>query len=106
MFKIIGGMLIVLTCTALGVEKSRELSLHRRELEELQRLFTLIQKKLEYMRIPLEELFANMQSHWLLDISKELKGVPKKTFHEIWTSSIDTHFKKTFLTKSELEELK
>lgn len=106
MFKIIGSVLIVLSCTAFGVEKSRELSIHRKELEELQRLFVLIQRKLEYMKMPLEELFATMQSNWLLSISKELKNLSQKTFYEVWTSSIDTYFQKTFLTKSEIEELK
>ena len=106
MFKIIGSVLIVLSCTAFGVEKSRELSIHRKELEELQRLFVFIQKKLEYIKIPFEELFATMESEWLLSVSKELKSFSKKTFYEVWTSSIDSYFQKTFLTKSELEELK
>ena len=99
MFKIIGSVLIVLSCTAFGVEKSRELSIHRKELEELQRLFVFIQKKLEYIKIPFEELFATMESEWLLSVSKELKSFSKKTFYEVWTSSIDRYFQKTFLTK-------
>lgn len=106
MFKIIGGLLIILACSAFGVEKGRELSMHRKELEELERIFTLIKTKLEYIKMPIEELFANMQNEWLLEISKELKGVSRKNFHEIWISSIDVHFKETFLSKSELEELK
>ena len=106
MFKIVGSMLIVLACTAFGVDKSREISAHRKELEELQRVFTLIETKLEYIKMPMDELFSNMRNKWLLDISTELSRYQKRTFEEIWTSSIDTHFKESFLTKSELEELK
>ncbi len=106
MFKILGAMLIVFSCTAWGVEKSRELSMHRKELEELQTIFTLIQTKIEYIKMPFAELFANMETVWLLNISEELKGFHKRTFHEIWTTSIDSYFKESYLTKSELEELK
>lgn len=106
MFKVMGGMLIIFACAAFGVEKSRELSIHRRELEELQRVFTLIQTKIEYIKLPFMELFAGMDSDWLLNISEELKEFQKRSFHEVWTASIDTHFKQSLLTKSELEELK
>ena len=106
MFKVIGGMLIIFECAAFGVEKSRELSIHRRELEELQRVFTLIQTKIEYIKLPFMELFAGMDSDWLLNISEELKEFQKRSFHEVWTAYIDTHFKQSLLTKSELEELK
>lgn len=106
MFKVMGGMLIIFACAALGVEKGRELSIHRRELEELQRVFTLIQTKIEYIKLPFMELFAGMDSDWLLNISEELKEFQKRSFHEVWTASIDTHFKQSLLTKSELEELK
>ena len=106
MFKILGAMLIVFACTALGVEKSRELSVHRRELEELERIFTLLQSKMECIKLPFDELFASMHSDWLYDVSNELKKCNRNTFEEIWISSINLHFKESYLTKSELEELK
>ena len=106
MLKIIGSVLIVLGTTAFGVEKSREFSRHRKELEELQRIFTLIQTKIGYIKLPIEELFANMQNEWLWGVSVELKSFQKRNFYEIWNASIDTYFRKSYLTKSELEELK
>jgi len=106
MIKLIGCVLVIASCAGIGIEKSINLTCHRKELEELQRIFTLIQTRLEHIKIPFDELFANMQSDWLLYISRELKQFHKRTFNEIWISSIDTHFKKSFLTKSELEELK
>ena len=106
MIRILGCILVITSCLGIGLEKSASLTRHRKELEELQRIFTLIQTRLEHIKIPFDELFANMQSNWLLDVSKELKQFHKRTFNEIWISSIDTHFKKSFLTKSELEELK
>lgn len=106
MFKMIGGLLIVLACTSLGVEKSKELSRHRRELEELLQIFTFIQVRMECLKLPFDELFANMRSEWLSDLSRELRKHQRNTFEEIWISSIDLHFKDSYLTKSEFEELK
>ena len=54
MFKMIGGLLIVLACTSLGVEKSKELSRHRRELEELLQIFTFIQVRMECLKLPFD----------------------------------------------------
>ena len=105
MLRVVGCVLIIMACSSMGFEKSKELSIHRNQLEELQRIFTLIQTKIEYIKIPFDELFVNMDSEWLCVISKELKQ-HEKTFEEIWISSIETHFKESFLTKSELEELK
>lgn len=105
MLRVIGCVLVIMACSSMGFEKSKELSVHRKQLEELQRIFTLIQTKIEYIKIPFDELFVNMDSEWLNAISKELKQ-HKKSFKEIWISSIETHFKESFLTKSELEELK
>ena len=112
MFKIIGSVLIVLSCTAFGVEKSRELSIHRKELEELQRLFTNIHAELKYMKIPVGELFMKLRGkvgvyqEWLEFLTKNVHKCYGRTLEEVWTSSIDNYFQKTFLTKSELEELK
>ncbi len=113
MVKFIGGLLIVTACTALGMEKSRELSLHRTELEELQKIFTYIQKELEYMRTPIDELFQKLQKkfpgayqRWLEEIANSKEVLGKKSFEEIWLSSIDIYLKGSLLTKSEIEELK
>ena len=105
-FKILGCVLIILSCSAFGVDKSREISAHRKELEELQRIFTLIQTKLEYIKMPMEELLGSMNEEWLLKIAKELKTVQGKTFQEIWQTNISRYYQNSFLTKSELEELK
>ena len=113
MHKIIGVMLIVSACTAFGVEKGRELSIHRKELEELHRIFTYIQTELEYMRTPIGELFMKIKNkvdaayqEWLEFLAENAQNAHSRSFIEIWISSIDIHFKQSFLTKSQLEELK
>ena len=113
MFKILGAMLIVFSCAAWGVEKGRELSAHRNELEQLQRIFTLMQTELEYMRTPAGELFAKLQKQtagkyqtWLGSLAGNLHICLIRNFGEIWITSIDSYFKESYLTKSELEELK
>ena len=98
---------------ALGFEKAKELTKHRKELEELQRIFIMIQAELTYIKSPLGELFLKLQNKtegkyqlWMRDISKELKRFQQHTFEEIWNISVENHFKESFLTKIELEELK
>lgn len=113
MQKVIGSVIIIAVCTAIGFDKSRELGRHVKELEELQRIFTLIQSELQYSRLPLTELFAKiamkteaMYKRWLGNISQELKDCNNGIFEEIWQSSIETHFKETHLTKEELDDLR
>ena len=113
MFKIVGSIVVIFSCTMIGFEKSKEMTKHRKELEELQRIFTRIQIELEYMSTPFGELFLKIQNktegkfkRWMQDISKEINMRHKSTFEEIWITAIDIHFKDTFLTYSELEELK
>lgn len=113
MLRILGGILVIISCLGIGLEKSESLTRHREELEELQRIFTNIRTELEYMRTPIDELFYKLQKkfnganqNWLIELSKSKSALGKNTFNDIWVSSIDTHFKESFLTKSELEELK
>ena len=113
MFKIIGGMIVLVTSAAIGFDKANNVSLHRKELEEIQRIFTMIQTELKYIKTPLGEMFLKLQNKtegkyksWLIDISKELQAFQQGTFEEIWNTSIENHFKESFLTKLELEELK
>lgn len=113
MLKIVGCIMVVLTSTAIGYEKSKEISIHRRELEELQRIFMMIQAELEHLKTPFGELFLKIQNRtegkyklWMNDIGKELKTYQKGTFEKIWNRSIEVHFKESFLTTSEIEELK
>lgn len=113
MLKIIGSIVILVTSAAIGFEKASEVSLHRKELEELQRLFTMIQTELKYIKLPLGELFLKLQNKttgkyrlWMKDIANQLSAFHQGTFEEIWNNAMDIHFKETFLTKIELEELK
>ena len=113
MSKIVGCIIILVMSAALGFEKAKELTKHRKELEELQRIFIMIQAELTYIKSPLGELFLKLQNKtegkyqlWMRDISKELKRFQQHTFEEIWNISVENHFKESFLTKIELEELK
>lgn len=113
MCKMIGGLLIILSCTWWGVEKSREISIHRKELEELERIFTLLQSEMQYVKRPIGEIFAKLKrqeigryQRWMGELSMSETALGKRTFQELWRTSIDHHFKETFLTKRELEELK
>ena len=68
MQKIIGGIIVIAVCTALGFEKGRELHVHLNELEELKRLFLIIQSELKITKATLSEIF--------LKVSKKTEATP------------------------------
>lgn len=113
MQKVIGSIVVIAVCTALGFEKSRELQLHLKELEGLKRLFTILHNELVYTKATLSEVFwvvskktEEPYKEWLMDLAKKLEMCGTGTFAEVWKISIETHFKETRLKKMEVDELK
>lgn len=112
MQKIIGSIIVIAVCTAMGFEKSKELQQHLKELEGLKRLFTILHSELVYTKAALSEVFLKTSKkteepykNWLLDLAKQLEMCGTGTFSELWKNSIDTHFAETILEKNEVDEL-
>lgn len=104
--------MIIVACTLMGFEKSRELQLHLRELEELKKVFTLMKSELQYTRAPFAEVFLklsrkteSMYCKWLTHLSNELEKRESGTFRDVWTASICGSLKESRLTKEELADL-
>lgn len=113
MFKIAGSFLVILSCAMIGYEKATEVTKHRKDLEELQRIFIMVQTELKYIKTPFKDLFLKLHrktngrfKEWLLDMANSLNTFQQGTLEEIWSSSVDKHLKESFLTKNELEELR
>lgn len=105
--------MIIAACTAMGFEKSHELQMHLKELEELKRIFTLMQSELQYTKAAFAEIFLKISrktedkyKEWLKGLACDLEKREKGTFQEIWEYAIAENFKETRLTKDELEDLK
>lgn len=112
MQKIVGSIIVIAVCTALGFEKSKELQQHLKELEELKRLFTILHNELEYTKATLSEVFLKTSKkteapykEWLTDLAKKLELRGMGTFLELWKKSIEIHFAETKLSRNEVEEL-
>lgn len=112
MQKLIGSILIIFACSAIGFEKSYEMQLHLKELETLKNVFVLLKKEIQYTRVPLAELFLKISkkmeggcSCWLEELSQKLYGCEQGTFQDVWGDSLKKFFRESKLTKTEKEEL-
>lgn len=112
MQKIVGSVMVIAVCTALGFEKSRELQMHLNSLEELQKLFTLLKTEIQYTKAPFGEVCLKLSKKmegtykdWLLYVSHQLEKRERETLHEVWKTSVYEYLKDSRLTKEELEEL-
>lgn len=112
MQRIIGSIMVIAVCTALGFEKSRELQLHLNSLEELKKLFTLLKSEVQYTKAPFAEVFLKLSKKmngsykdWLLYVSRQLEKRERETLHKVWKTSVYEYLKDCKLTKEELEEL-
>ncbi len=112
MQKVIGSIMVIVVCTALGFEKSRGLQMHLNSLEELKKIFTLLKSEIQYVKAPFSEVFAKLSKKmdgiykdWLLYVSEQLEKREKETLHEVWNASVYEYLKDSKLTKEELEEL-
>lgn len=112
MQKVIGGIIVIAVCTALGFEKGRELQLHLNSLEELKKLFVLLKNELQYTKAPFTEVFFKLSKkmngeykEWLLSVSQQLEKREKESLYEVWQVSVYEYLKGVKLTKEELEAL-
>jgi len=112
MQKIIGSIIVVAVCSVMGFEKSRELQLHLKELEELKKVFILLRSEMQYTRVTFVEMFLKISKKieglyrsWLIQLSETLEKHEKGTLQEAWELAILDSLKESRLTIEEKEEL-
>ncbi len=113
MYKWIGSILILASCTGLGFHKSGEMRKHLDELEELRKICLLLRSELQYTKAPFAEVFEKIGKRtlepfrtWLLELSGRLKSKGTGTFWEIWCDAITMYLPSSRLKAEELEELR
>lgn len=113
MQRFLGSVFIILSCSGLGFEKANELNRHVKQLEELKKIFTMLQSELRYHKISFSELFDIVSQKtdgifrkWMQTLSENLSGHGNGTFQDIWIQSIEESFQYSGLKKEEIEELK
>ncbi len=100
-------------CIAFGFQKSYELQLHAKELEELKQIFIMLKNEMQYARTSLDEMFLHASRKadgvyrlWLHRLSEDLRERRKGTFQEIWMQSLHALENDLHLTEQEAEELR
>ena len=112
MLKLLGSMLILLSCAGIGLGQSRELGFHLKQLEEVKKLFCLLRSELQYTRAPFAEIFEKISrksnapySDWLGGLCNRLKQKENGSFWDMWSESIEEDLKNSGLKEEEIVEL-
>lgn len=113
MQKLIGSILVITVCSAMGFQKGRELQQHLNELEGLRKIFALVRSELQYTKAPLAEVLLKISNqtegiyhNWLTLLAERLTSLQGGTLREVWCDSIERYLEDCQLTSSELEDLR
>lgn len=114
MFKVCGGILVLLSTSLYGLINGNELKRQLKDLQEIRKIMMIFKSKIEHLNMPIDEIFYN--------ISKEINSPYKDTFdemyqkicnecyrekysiNEIWEDSINGLCKKIMLNSRQKEE--
>lgn len=112
-FKYIGCLIILVASSGIGIHYGEELKKYLNQLEELKKLFCLMKSELEYVKLPLVELFEKMESKvqepfraWVSMLRRKLESREYGIFDSIWTDTIEEVLKGSKLRTEDLDELK
>lgn len=112
MIKVAGAILVILSSSAIGFQKSHVYGLNIKELEELRQIFMLFQVELTYGRQTMFEIFQKLTDltdgiwkDWLKLLTCRLKQYQSGPFTEIWKRSVQEGLSESHLTKMELDWL-
>ena len=112
MFKWLGGILIVISGTAIGRAKARQLKMHLEQLEEVRKCIFMIKSEMQHTRSTFETIFEEVstkQEHiarkWLMEISQELKKQKASSFVEIWEAVTKKMWDNSYVKEEEVVEL-
>ncbi len=113
MLKVLGVCLVVLSCTALGFERSLKLTRRLSGLRELQRMVLLIKGEISYRKEALPEALIRAAGRLTPPFSDFLRNVAERAdaydgilFADIFMQEAETAFGDSALTKEDKEELR
>ena len=111
--KIIGVMLVMISCTGLGAEAARQLKERRKLLETLKRMVSQLKGEILYSNLPLPTAFlrtgqrsSGAAAALFLSIAKRMEETGGESFEEVWNSETDIFFKHCALDAAEAEALR
>ncbi len=113
MQKVLGSTLVLFACVLFGYGKSRELTIHIQELEELRKIFVRMKSEFVYAKRPLADI-CNILMHktegifrdWLGRISDALAEHGYDSFLELWEAETGLLLQELHLSREEADELR
>lgn len=110
--KLLGCVLILMSCTGIGFSKSADMRKQIEELETLRHIFSLLKGELEYTHGTFGEMFLSVGNKisgqygtWITNLGKTLEQKPQSQFETIWKESIDVSLKDIRLFERDRKEL-
>lgn len=111
--KIMGSILVTVSCTALGAWKAGQWKEHRKILEQLKKMILLLKGEILYAHEPLSEAFSHVGQRaegppalLFQNVAKRISLQEGELFFQIWKEEIDKQGKEFLLTEKERQELK
>lgn len=110
--KIVGAILTISSCTALGFYFSTEMNTRLKQLRELIKYITILRGDIRYANTPLPEAMENLArrspgffQEFLMGVTKMLYESGKGTFGSIWQVNVENCLNESSLTKTDKEQL-
>lgn len=112
LLKMIGAVLTITSCSALGFYFSNELNLRIRQLRELKKYMIILRGDIRYGGTPLPEAIGNLARRspgtfkkFLSRVSGELYESGGGTFQDIWGKCVWSELKNSSLTEMDKENM-
>lgn len=110
LFHIVGAVLIIWTCSGIGIMISNHYTVMTEELENLLKSSCIIRGEIKYAISELSEVFINASaktggsiSAWLYELGCEMEKSNDKSFDDIWKEKISYLSKTGNLNKKQLD---
>ncbi len=115
MLKFLGVLMILLSTSLFGIISGIELKSRKKDLQEIRKILLLIKSKIEYLNMPINEIFNNLSKELSYPYNQAFKKIYEEmsgeyfdtnsNISEIWSENIEWLCKNNNLTKEQVGDL-
>lgn len=109
--KVLGSILVTVSCSGLGVWKAEQWKEHRKALEQIRKMILLLKGEILYAHAPLEEALEHVgrKTEGILasifcQTAERIREREGELFYDLWKETIKSHRKEILLTEKECQE--
>lgn len=113
MLKAIGAVLVIASCSAIGLKMSGDLKTRMNQLVLLKRMLLMLRGEIRYAKTPLPEAFdsigkriGNCFGEFLTGLAQKLTEQSGQPFQQLWKEAVDDNLTETKLAHEDKEQLK